>query len=98
MKQNQQFRGLGLVLLVIALIMFASSLTSQGSLFSQEMTHQEFMVAVENKTIESVEINQNQQPPTGTLDMQYPMSRTRKNFSRTIPSTTSLRMSHRRTT
>ena len=48
MKQNQQFRGLGLVLLVIALIMFASSLTSQGSLFSQEMTHQEFMVAVEN--------------------------------------------------
>ncbi len=69
MKQNQQFRGLGLVLLVIALIMFASSLTSQGSLFSQEMTHQEFMVAVENKTIESVEINQNQQPPTGTLDI-----------------------------
>ena len=69
MKQNQQFRGLVLVLLVIALIMFASSLTSQGSLFSQEMTHQEFMVAVENKTIESVEINQNQQPPTGTLDI-----------------------------
>ena len=69
MKQNQQFRGLGLVLLVIALIMFASSLTSQGSLFSQEMTHQEFMVAVENKTIESVDINQNQQPPTGILDI-----------------------------
>lgn len=69
MKQNQQFRGIGLVLLVIALITFASSLTSQGSLFSQEMTHQEFMVAVENKTIESVDINQNQQPPTGTLDI-----------------------------
>ena len=69
MKQNQQFRGLGLVLLVIVLITFASSLTSQGSLFSQEMTHQEFMVAVENKTIESVDINQNQQPPTGTLDI-----------------------------
>ncbi|MBD9006764.1 MAG: ATP-dependent metallopeptidase FtsH/Yme1/Tma family protein, partial [Clostridium sp.] len=60
---------MGLVLLVIALITFASSLTSQGSLFSQEMTHQEFMVAVENKTIESVDINQNQQPPTGTLDI-----------------------------
>ena len=69
MKQNQQFRGIGLVLLVIALITFASSLTSQGSLFSQEMTHQEFMVAVENKTIESVDINQNQQPPTGILDI-----------------------------
>ena len=69
MKQNQQFRGIGLVLLVIALITFASSQTSQGSLFSQEMTHQEFMVSVENKTIESVDINQNQQPPTGTLDI-----------------------------
>jgi cell division protease FtsH len=69
LKQNQQFRGIGLVLLVIALITFASSLTSQGSLFSQEMTHQEFMVAVENKTIESVDINQNQQPPTGILDI-----------------------------
>ena len=44
MKQNQQFRGLGLVLLVIVLITFASSLTSQGSLFSQEMTHREFNV------------------------------------------------------
>ena len=69
MKQNQQFRGIGLVLLVIALVTFASSLTSQGSLFSQEMTHQEFMVAVGNKTIESVDINQNQQPPTGILDI-----------------------------
>ena len=69
MNQNQQFRGFGLVLLVIALITFASSLTSQGSLFSQEMTHQEFMVAVENKTFESVDINQNQQPPTANLEI-----------------------------
>ena len=43
MKQNQQFRGMGLILLVMALIFFASTLTQQGSLFSDEMTYQEFM-------------------------------------------------------
>ena len=69
MKQNQQFRAVGLILLVMALIIFASSLTHQTGLFGDEMTHQEFMVAVENKAIEFVRINQNQQPPTGSLEI-----------------------------
>ena len=69
MKQNQQFRAVGLILLVMALIIFASSLTQQTGLFGDEMTHQEFMVAVENKAIEIVRINQNQQPPTGSLEI-----------------------------
>lgn len=67
MKQNQQFRGMGLILLVMALIIFASALTQQAGLFSEEMTYQEFMMAVENKTIESVEVEQNPQTPTGVL-------------------------------
>ena len=69
MKQNQQFRAVGLILLVMALIIFASSLTQQTGLFGDKMTHQEFMVAVENKAIEFVRINQNQQPPTGSLEI-----------------------------
>ena len=69
MKQNQQFRAVGQILLVMALIIFASSLTQQTGLFGDEMTHQEFMVAVENKAIEFVRINQNQQPPTGSLEI-----------------------------
>ena len=69
MKQNQQFRAVGLILLVMALIIFASSLTQQTGLFGDEITHQEFMVAVENKAIEFVRINQNQQPPTGSLEI-----------------------------
>ena len=69
MKQNQQFRAVGLILLVMALIIFASSLTQQTGLFGDEMTHQEFVVAVENKAIEFVRINQNQQPPTGSLEI-----------------------------
>ena len=53
MKQNQQFRGMGLILLVMALIFFASTLSQQGSLFSDEMTYQEFMTSVENGAIET---------------------------------------------
>ena len=67
MKQNQQFRGLGLILLVMALIFFASTLTQQGSLFSDEMTYQEFMTSVENGAIETALIRQNAQTPTGVV-------------------------------
>ena len=69
MTQNQQFRAVGLILLVMVLILLASSLTQQTGLFGDEMTHQEFMVAVENDAIEFVQINQNQQPPTGSLEI-----------------------------
>ena len=69
MKQNQQFRAVGLILLVMVLILLASSLTQQTGLFGDEMTHQEFMVAVENDAIEFVQINQNQQPTTGSLEI-----------------------------
>lgn len=67
MKQNQQFRGMGLILLVMALIFFASTLSQQGSLFSDEMTYQEFMTTVENGAIETALIRQNAQTPTGVV-------------------------------
>ena len=67
MKQNQQFRGMGLILLVMALIFFASTLSQQGNLFSDEMTYQEFMTSVENGAIETALIRQNAQPPTGVV-------------------------------
>ena len=67
MKQNQQFRGMGLILLVMALIFFASTLSQQGSLFSDEMTYQEFMTSVEIGAIETALIRQNAQTPTGVV-------------------------------
>ena len=67
MKQNQQFRGMGLILLVMALIFFASTLSQQGNLFSDEMTYQEFMTSVENGAIETALIRQNAQTPTGAV-------------------------------
>lgn len=78
MKQNQQFRGIGLVLLVMMLIVFASTLTQQGGLFSAEMTYQEFMMAVENDAIESAEVKQNPQTPTGMLEISMKNGENRK--------------------
>lgn len=58
---------MGLILLVMALIFFASTLSQQGSLFSDEMTYQEFMTSVENGAIETALIRQNAQTPTGVV-------------------------------
>ena len=51
----------------MALIFFASTLSQQGSLFSDEMTYQEFMTSVENGAIETALIRQNAQTPTGVV-------------------------------
>ena len=66
MKQKQQFRGLWMILSVSILILWITTM-AQKSLLSGNMTYQEFMVAVENKTIEAVHIEQNPQTPTGNI-------------------------------
>ena len=66
MKQRPQFRGMGF-LLVISIILIILSTMMQKNLFGEHLSYQEFMVAVENKTISEIQIEQNQQTPTGTL-------------------------------
>ena len=66
MKQKQQFRGMGL-LLVISIVLIILSTMVQKNLFGEYLSYQEFMVAVENKTISEIQIEQNQQTPTGTV-------------------------------
>lgn len=66
MKQNRQFRGMGFVLLIMIVVTFLSMMTQQ-KLLEEQMTYQEFMVALENKTIKTVQIKQNPQTPTGNL-------------------------------
>ena len=66
MKQRPQFRGMGF-LLIISIILIILSTMMQKNLFGEHLSYQEFMVAVENKTIREIQIEQNQQTPTGTL-------------------------------
>ncbi len=66
MKQRQPFRGIG-ILLIISVVLLLVSTMIQQNLFGEHLSYQEFMVAVENKTISEIQIEQNQQTPTGTL-------------------------------
>ena len=66
MKQKHQARGMGLIL-TVSLVFFLITTMMQQNLMRGNMSYQEFMVAVENKTIESVHIEQNPQTPTGNI-------------------------------
>jgi len=66
LKQRQQFRGMGMILAISLVILLVTTMMQQN-LMRGNMSYQEFMVAVENKTIEGVHIEQNPQTPTGNI-------------------------------
>jgi len=66
LKQKQQFRGMGLLLIISVVLIYMSTMI-QRNLFGENLSYQEFMVAVENKTISEIQIEQNKQTPTGVL-------------------------------
>ena len=66
MKRNRPFRGMGFILLIMVMLTFFSALTQQ-KLLEDQMTYQEFLVAIENKTVKMAQIEQNPQIPTGNV-------------------------------
>ncbi len=65
MKQQQPFKGLGFLLLLVIMLIFASKLPQKNEI----MTNQEFLQAVDEGTIASAVIRQNDPTPTGTVEM-----------------------------
>ena len=65
-RHNRQFRGMGFILLIMVMLTFFSALTQQ-KLLEDQMTYQEFLVAIENKTVKMAQIEQNPQIPTGNV-------------------------------
>ncbi|WP_200801331.1 ATP-dependent zinc metalloprotease FtsH [Clostridium sp. Marseille-P2415] len=65
LKQQQPFRGLGFLLLLVIMLIFASKLPQK----SEIVTNQELMQAIDNGTIASATIRQNDPPPTGRIEM-----------------------------
>ncbi len=61
LKQQQPFRGLGFLLLLVIMLFFASRLPQKSGI----ITNQELMQAIDNGTIVSATIRQNDPPPTG---------------------------------
>ena len=66
MKQRQSMGGVGLLILMLLVIMFFS-LKVPGMATERELSYPEFMVYLENKTVESVQIRPNREVPTGEV-------------------------------
>ncbi|WP_097005497.1 ATP-dependent zinc metalloprotease FtsH [Lacrimispora amygdalina] len=65
MKQQQPFKGLGFLLLLAIMLLFASRLPQKSGI----ITNQELMQAIDNGTITSATVKQNDPPPTGRIEM-----------------------------
>lgn len=66
MKQRQSMGGVGLQILMLLVIMFFS-LKVPGMATERELSYPEFMVYLENKTVESAQIRPNREVPTGEV-------------------------------
>ena len=66
MKQRQSPGGVGLLILMLLVIMFFS-LKVPGMATERELSYPEFMVYLENKTVESAQIRPNREVPTGEV-------------------------------
>ena len=66
MKQRQSMGGVGLLILMLLVIMFCS-LKVPGMATERELSYPEFMVYLENKTVESAQIRPNREVPTGEV-------------------------------
>lgn len=63
MKQQQPFRGLGLVLILVIMLIVASMFPRQN----EKIGNQEYMKAIEDGSVVAATIKQNQQTPTGQV-------------------------------
>lgn len=66
MKQRQSMGGVGFLILMLLVIMFFS-LKVPGMATERELSYPEFMVYLENKTVESAQIRPNREVPTGEV-------------------------------
>ena len=66
MKQRQSMGGVGLLILMLLVIMFFS-LKVPGMVTERELSYPEFMVYLENKTVEGAQIRPNREVPTGEV-------------------------------
>ena len=63
MKQQQPFRGLGLVLILVIMLIVASMFPRQN----EKISNQEYMKAIEDGSVVAATVKRNQQTPTGQV-------------------------------
>ncbi|HIQ75190.1 MAG TPA: ATP-dependent zinc metalloprotease FtsH [Candidatus Cottocaccamicrobium excrementipullorum] len=78
--RQQQFRGLGFVLIIVLMLLLVTTFPRQ--LFTNDdISYQEYLTALDDGSVERVIINQNQQTPTGELNLKMKDGSTRQYYT-----------------
>ncbi len=71
MRQQQQFRGLGFVLIIMLMLLLVTTFSRQ-MFTNDDISYQQYLEILDSGEAVKVSIRQNQQTPTGVVNLQLP--------------------------
>ena len=80
MRQQQQFRGLGFVLIIMLMLLLVTPFSRQ-MFTNDDISYQQYLEILDSGEAVKVSIRQNQQTPTGVVNLQLPDGSSRQYFT-----------------
>ena len=80
MRQQQQFRGLGFVLIIMLMLLLVTTFSRQ-MFTNDDISYQQYLEILDSGEAVKVSIRQNQQTPTGVVNLQLPDGSSRQYFT-----------------
>ena len=80
MRQQQQFRGLGFVLIIMLMLLLVTTF-SRKMFTNDDISYQQYLEILDSGEAVKVSIRQNQQTPTGVVNLQLPDGSSRQYFT-----------------
>ena len=80
MRQQQQFRGLGFVLIIMLMLLLVTTFSRQ-MFTNDDISYQQYLEILDSVEAVKVSIRQNQQTPTGVVNLQLPDGSSRQYFT-----------------
>ncbi len=71
MRQQQQFRGMGFVLIIMLMLLLVTTFSRQ-MFTNDDISYQQYLETLDSGKIRQVTIRQNQQTPTGMVNIELP--------------------------
>ena len=80
MRQQQQFRGLGFVLIIMLMLLLVTTFSRQ-MFTNDDISYQQYLEILDSGEAVKVSIRQNQQTPTGVVNLQLPDGSSKQYFT-----------------
>ena len=80
MRQQQQFRGMGFVLIIMLMLLLVTTFSRQ-MFTNDDISYQQYLEILDSGEAVKVSIRQNQQTPTGVVNLQLPDGSSRQYFT-----------------